>query len=468
MQSWIEDELATAEFGDRRLKKRAGLLLDRMGGHPQLSIPAACRGWAETAAAYRFFANEKVTAERVLKPHQDATVRRMAEHEVVLVPQDTSELDYTGHDETKGLGPLNWEERIGLFKHTALVVTPGRLCLGVVDVKIWGRREGRETDRAKVKKMPIEEKESFRWIEGYRRACDLAQQVPNTKIVSLSDREGDIYELFVEHQEMKGPTKRAEWIVRSCQDRRLTADDPTNEGAEKIRAHLATAPVLGEVEVIVARSRGREEQTVTVEIRAARVRLKPPHRTGKKLPELAVNAVWVREIHPPAGSEPLDWLLLTSLPVGTFDEAFRVVDYYCCRWQIELFFKVLKSGCEVEKLQLETDARLKAAIALYAIIAWRVMYVMRLGRECPHLPCTAVFEDAEWQSVWTISKKGPLPDEPPPLGVIVQLIASLGGYLARKSDGPPGLKTVWIGLQRTRDFAHAWSTFGPGRPERCV
>jgi len=192
MQSWIEDELATAEFGDRRLKKRAGLLLDRMGGHPQLSIPAACRGWAETAAAYRFFANEKVTAERVLKPHQDATVRRMAEQEVVLVPQDTSELDDTGHDETKGLGPLNWEERIGLFKHTALVVTPGRLSLGVVDVKIWGRREGRETDRAKVKKMPIEEKESFRWIAGYRRACDLAQQVPNTKIVSLSDREGDI------------------------------------------------------------------------------------------------------------------------------------------------------------------------------------------------------------------------------------------------------------------------------------
>lgn len=465
MEEWIEKELETADFGDVRLNKRAALMLERLSGQSMVSIPAACRGWKETQAAYRFFSNPKVTEESVLRPHYEATERRMAEQAVVLLVQDTTEADYTGHAETTGLGSLNYEERIGLLNHVTLAVTPDRCCLGVMDVRIWGRRDDRERDRAAIKRMPIEAKESYRWIEGYRRACEVATGLPQTQIVSVADREGDIYELYVEAQSVDTPGKRAEWIVRSSRDRRVLLSD---RQIKLLRKHLRGAPVVGQAEVAVARSRGRNEATVSVTVRASRVRLRPPYRRGTKLPEIQVNVVWVRESDSPAGCEPLDWLLFTSLPIDTLDAALLVADYYCCRWQIEIFFKVLKSGCAIEKLQLHSDERLKPAIALYAIIAWRVMYVVWAGRQCPQLPCTALFSDDEWKAVWTITKKAPLPDQPPPLADIVKLVAALGGHLGRKSDGPPGPKAMWIGLQRTRDFAHAWSTFGPDRRHTCV
>ena len=188
-------------------------------------------------------------------------------------------------------------------------------------------------------------------------------------------------------------------------------------------------------------------------MRAGRVRLKPPYRKDERLPEVEINTVLVEEINPPEGEEPITWLLLTSLPVDTFEQACLVVEYYLCRWQIEIYFKVLKSGCKIEDRQFETSERIKPCIALYMIVAWRVLFVTMLGRECPDLPCTVLFEDDEWESVY--------------------MIASLGGYLNRKCDGPPGTKTMWVGLQRMVDFALAWKSFGPkqlgiGEGKRCV
>jgi hypothetical protein len=460
MEAWIEEELETVDIGDKRLNKRMGVVLGRLASRPQGSIPAACKGLAETMGAYRFFDNEKVTEDAALAPHREATIERMGGHRRVLLIQDTTELDYTGHDATEGLGQLSWEERIGLLKHVQLAVTPERLCLGVVSAKIWGRDEKRERDRAKVKKMPIEAKESYRWIEGYREACAVAARLPDTEIVSVGDRENDIYELYVEAQQVAAEGRSVPWIVRSCQDRRLAGE--TNDGEfEKIRAHMQSQPTVAKVPIRVARSRGRKRCEVLVRIKTDRLRLHPPHRPGQRLPEVELNAVWVEEVRPPKGHEPLQWLLLTSLPVSTRQDALEVVDAYACRWQIEVFFKVLKSGCQVEQLQLQNDARLKACIALYLIVAWRVLYVMMLGRQCPDLPCTVVFEDDEWKAVWTISTETPIPQQPPSLGTLVEHVANLGGWLGRKHDGPPGPKTIWIGLQRTKDFALAWQTFGP-------
>lgn len=139
-------------------------------------------------------------------------------------------------------------------------------------------------------------------------------------------------------------------------------------------------------------------------MRAGRVRLKPPYRKDERLPEVEINTVLVEEINPPDGEEPITWLLLTSLPVDTFEQACLVVEYYLCRWQIEIYFKVLKSGCKIEDRQLETSERIKPCIALYMIVAWRVLFVTMLGRECPDLPCTVLFEDDEWKSVYMIAK----------------------------------------------------------------
>ena len=188
-------------------------------------------------------------------------------------------------------------------------------------------------------------------------------------------------------------------------------------------------------------------------IRAARVTLRGPARPGGKLPDLGVNVVLVSEPNPPPGAEPIEWILLTDLPIDTVADVLRIIDYYMCRWQIEIFFRVLKSGCKVEESQLETAERFQPYLALCLIVAWRVMYVMMLGRECPELPCDVAFDDDEWQSVYATVKKAPPPAEPPPIKTIIDLIASLGGWLGRKCDGEPGPKAMWVGMQRMTDLA---------------
>ena len=191
-------------------------------------------------------------------------------------------------------------------------------------------------------------------------------------------------------------------------------------------------------------------------IQAARVKLRAPSRPGGKLDNVEVNVVLVTELNPPPGAEPIEWVLLTDLSIGTVEDVLRVIDYYTCRWQIEIYFRVLKSGCKVEESQLEAAARFEPYLALNMIVAWRIMHVMMLGRECPDLPCDIALDDDEWQAVYAAVKKETPPSQPPPMKTIVGMIASLGGWLGRKCDGPPGPKAMWIGMQRMTDLALGW------------
>lgn len=464
MATWIDEELATLDLGDDLLNRRQKSVLRRFADRPRASIPGACRGWAETQGAYRFFSHPRVTAEAVLQPHCDATIRRIEEHPVVLLPQDTTELDFTRPQKrVQGAGPLNWEQRIGFFQHVQLAVTPERLALGVVAVTTWGRdpEDHRKADRRK--QMPIEQKESYRWMQGYRRACAVAQQVPSTQIISISDREGDIYECFVEAAEASGP--RADWIIRACQDRSLPERSEETQEFDKLWETVAATVPLGRLRVRLPRSGRGPAREATLTMRAARVDLRPPQRVGRNLPVASVNAVLVREESPPPGVEPIEWLLLTDLPVETFEDACRVVSYYSCRWQVEVFFRVYKNGCRVEEIGLETEARLKPCLSLYLIVAWRVLWLTMLGRTSPELPCDQVFAEEEWRSVWTIVHEQPAPALAPSLNEMIGLVASLGGHLGRTQDGPPGPQVLWIGIQRMRDFTAAWQAFGP-RPAK--
>jgi hypothetical protein len=186
-----------------------------------------------------------------------------------------------------------------------------------------------------------------------------------------------------------------------------------------------------------------------------RVTLKAPARPDRTLPEVTVTALLATEPRPPADEAPLHWLLLTNLPVETPEQAIEKLSWYLCRWQIEVYFKVLKSGCRIEELQLETRARLESALAFYMIIAWRVLYLTMLGRDCPEMPCDAVFAEEEWKAVYLVTQRKPPPEAPPSLDTMVRMIATLGGFLNRKGDGFPGPKTLWIGLQRIPDFVLA-------------
>jgi hypothetical protein len=474
MLPWIADELHTADLPDPRLNDRYRVVLERLSAKPALSIPAACSGWAETLAAYRLFDHSRVDDQRLLQPHFDATAQRIRQQPVVLIAQDTTEFDLTRARERVG-GPLSDEQHWGVHTHVALAVTPQRLALGLVASHTWARDPATFRQRRRKQSRPFDQKESRRWLDGYQRACAVQAAAPGTQVIVLSDSEGDIYECFAA---AAGGGPKADFIVRACQDRCVRDGDAP--AAQKLFAAVAAGPVLGTLSVEVSarmaasrdgsrRRQARTARTATVTVQAGPVVLQTPARLGAAVPHTPVYAVLAREAAPPAGEAAIEWLLLTSLPATTFAQACTVIADYTCRWEAEVYFRVLKSGCAVEALQFETAARFTNCLAVYQIVAWRVLFALRLGRTCPELPCDVVFSDAEWRSVYQVTKRRAATSVPR-LGEMVTWVAELGGYLHRKGDGPPGPQTMWIGMQRVRDFALTWEALHhpDPKPKRCV
>ena len=443
--SWAAQEMLKANLGDKRLNRRVSKVLHQLAQRPEGSVPSAFQSWPETLAAYRFFDNEKVSAEKVLEPHRDATLERVQAFPVVLCVQDTTELDFTGKPQIQGLGPLSHKSALGLYIHPTLAITPERLCLGVVDQWSWARdaEDHGGKDRQHRLRRSLEEKESLRWVEGYRRVCDWQSTLSQTRLVYMADGDSDLFELFEE-----GETGEADWLIRASQDRALA-------GGGLLKATLRETEILGTLDFDLPANAQRAQRHVVQTLRAARLKLRPPYRPDKKLPVVEVTAILAWEENPPEGVEPIEWLLLTNLEVSSAQQAREKVQWYVCRWQIEVYFRILKSGCRVEELQLQERDRLEVALALYMIVAWRVLYLIMLGRTLPELSCEAVLGPEEWKAVYLVTQRKKPPSQPPALQEMLVLIATLGGFLARKGDGPPGPKALWIGLQRTRDFVLA-------------
>jgi hypothetical protein len=436
-----------------------------MAKAPTLSISAACGGWSETKAAYRLLNCKDVTPAALLAPHARAVAERCAGHACVAVSQDTTELDYSQMKETEGLGPLNEEYRRGFFMHSLYVVSEDGLPLGVLNAEMIIRDDEIFRTSATRKHLPIEEKESYRWVEGYRKTLELARCLPECEVFSISDREGDIFEVFEAWHLAGGDGPRAEWIIRANQNRALTGI--VDEDPAKLFAALERAPVLGEIEFEVRAKTGtkkvkgstvqtaRTARTVCQTIRAMKITPRPPKRKGGKLQEVSFWAILAEETDPPAGEEPIRWVLLTSKEVTTLKEASRILSLYLRRWDIEVFHRVLKTGCRVERMQLKTAEALVNALVLYAVIAWRILYLTHLGRTCPDMPCSGVFEEAEWRAACAVVRRKKSEAEPT-LSEFIGIIGKLGGHLGRKRDGPPGPQSIWQGLARVRDFALGW------------
>lgn len=478
---WVLNELKTADLKDSRLNDRLMEVLSQLAAHPTASIPAACGGHAEMTAAYRLFDNPKTTLPGILAPHRDATRQRVAQQPVVVLAQDTTEVDLTRPEQqVKGAGPLDAGARRGVFLHPLHAFTPDGTPLGTLHAQAWTRQEEQTNPRAAQSRAeraatPIEDKESYRWVEALRQGQDEAQHCPTTQLICVSDSESDIYELIVEG--MAEP-QRVDWIVRACQNRAVKkSDSEAGENAESTTAKHLREQVLAQRVLFTqsihvrgrkakvpcskrARRQPRESRKALVEVRAARVTLRPPWRADRKLPEVTVNVVLAREVNPPAGDEPVEWLLLTSLPIETVEQVRQVIQYYCVRWMIEVFFRVLKSGCRIEERRFEDVNRILPCLAVYMIVAWRTLYTCRLGRSCPEMSCEAVFEPAEWKSVWKVIHQTTPPRAVPSMGEMIRLVAQLGGYVSKRC-APPGPQAIWIGLQRMHDFALCWQLFGP-------
>lgn len=489
---WVQEELATTKLADKRLNKFFGRLVTMLADQPQASIPAAYGGNAEMTAAYRFCNNERVSFEKLLAPHRDATLHRIAAQARVVLAQDTTELDLTRPDSiVEGVGPLNGESRVGAFLHMTHAFAVNGTPLGTVQAATWAREgnsvaqeektsEHHAAKRKSYREKPLREKESYRWVECLNAAHEIARETPGTQIISVADSEADIFELFAAGQAATEGS-RADWIVRGCQDRALQKPSPQASAAEfdefeahrNIVARVASEPCLYTAQLHVRgrrqlhlrethrRHQARESRDIEVEVRASTVTLRPPYRPDCKLPPTTLNVVLVRELNPPTGEAAVEWLLLTSLPVATSEQVREVVACYCLRWMIEVFFRTLKSGCRIEERRFEKLPRLMNCLTLYMIVAWRTLYVCRLGRSCPEVSCDLVFEPAEWKAVYRVVRGEMPPRQPPPLKKMVRMVAQLGGYVNKPNAGDPGPQTVWLGLARTNDFALCWNLFGP-------
>jgi hypothetical protein len=426
---WAEHEFATIELGDERLKRRAVLLAERLGQKPGASIPGACESWAETAAAYRFLRNEEVGWDDVMTAHAQASRARMREHAVVLCLQDTTELNYNGQA-MRGLGPLSYEAQRGLYVHPTYVVTPEREPLGVINAWSWAR----EPKKANGTRDGL--LESVRWVESYERIAEHARELPATRHVCVGDRESDILALLAKARDMD---HAADYVLR-CQHNRVLP-----EGARLWDKVMGCMP-LGRIRFELPAGRGRRARCVEQELRVQRLEL--PDRQGG---HLEVTCLIASEVGAPAGVKPVVWRLLTNRAAPTLEAAAELIDWYRARWEIELFFLVLKEGCRVERLQLGDSERLQTALALYMVIAWRINRLMRLGRTLPDLPADLLFEPDEWRAAFILNKK-PVPKTMPTLNTVVRLIAQRGGFLGRKGDGEPGVRTIWLGLQQIAVF----------------
>jgi len=480
MSGRIVDELAGIDLGDKRLNQRSQKILKALHVDPQASVNASFDKWSDTLAAYRFFGNDDVTPEEILKPHYDATMARINEHAVVLVVQDTTELDFTKHP-PKDAGCLNKANRFGLYDHTHLAVTPDGMPLGVLGMKLFDRTPeslGRHRER---RSLPIEQKESYRWLEGYRMAATVSQRCPQTQVVNVADRDADMYDIFLESQgsadassedQIQDETEpTVDFVIRAKEDRSSTERIPPAEHGtryavyRKVRDQVRASPLRAQETIMLSRTPKRAARQAVVEIRAKSVNVKYPKNrpvlADGSRPSVTCNLVHVVEVGGPGDGTDIEWWLLTSLPVESLEDIQRVIAYYKARWTIEVYFRVLKTGCRVEEIQLETTARVKVCLAFYKIIAWRVLSLTHLNRECPSLPCTAVFTHDEWQPVWRVTTQQELPDSVPTLFEFIRLLASLGGYNNRPNEPPPGPQPIWVGLRRTCDFAQAWQSFGP-------
>jgi len=466
----IEHEFRNIQLGDKRLNSRAQELLAALAVSPQASINEACGGWDETKAAYRFFDNSNVEPESILNAHKEQTIQRIKSQDTVCIVQDTTELDYTAHP-PDGVRNLDRLGRRGLYDHSLVAFTPQKLCLGVVDAKFFDREKETLGSSKQREGESLETGEGQRWLDGYRKACEIAGECPDTQIVSLADREGDIYDIFVEAEKHETP---AHFVIRSQRKRSLPEKDPDGGPAsyKKMRAEIERREPVAYREIALSRTPartkgpgnkrhpGREARTAKLEIRAMRTTLRAPHNKST-MPSVEISVVSVKEIDGPGDGTDVNWLLLSSLPIDSIDDVMRIVDLYVARWPIEVYFRVYKTGCRVENIQLETKDRLIRALLFYKVIAWRIMFVTFLGRECPDLPCDVVFSTAEWKSVWYVTKKTEPPQKAPPLSEFIPTLATIGGYNNRKGDSPPGAEVIWRGTRRMLDFALGWNTFGP-------
>lgn len=468
--SWASTEFASLDCKDVRRKRRFERVASDFFSQPGTSVPNASGDWAGTKACYRLFNHKEVAEDRILEAHRQATFQRLAADDddgFLLVVQDTSALNFSTRTEMEGLGPTGSQgarKTPGLFLHGHLVVGEFGTVHGMLGADIYARQSRQNDAAGKRNRIPLHEKESQRWLDGWQKAQNLWQDLGgNRRVLSVADREADIYELLAKcQQERAKHGGGAGLLIRSQHDRQLDRD----EGGRMWQApEVLTA--LAELEVELPRGKqGLKTRRAKLKVRAGRVRLAVPAHKRKYLGLEESIELWALEIYepdPPEGVAAVCWRLLTTEEVMIAADAQRIVACYAMRWRIEMLFRVLKSGCKVEDRQVQTVEKLKAFIALDLVIACRLLAMTMQARSKPEEPAERWLAREEWEALCVQSAGGgAAPVQCPSIKDAVLMIAKLGGFLARKSDGDPGSDVLWRGLAKLKIFAEAWKIFNQG------
>ena len=428
---WASQVATAADLPDERLDQRLTAILTETIEHPSASIPQAAGSAGEAKATYRFYANPRVTADSLRLGFTTDTARRCLEEDVLLVVQDTTSLNFTGLHSIPELGPIDSGGLArGVHLHTTLGMTTSGRIIGILDQQYWARP---------LRGQPApEEKESGKWINGIEGARAVlytaAGDRPVPRLIHVMDREGDAYEVMMTIVDAGDSA-----IIRCAQNRRI--DDALTKAHEAVR----NQPVLCRKEILVPRKTGVPERHAQVEVRSLQVTLVPDLEKYPHAWPMTWNLVEVWEPAPPPGVESVHWLLWTLEPAATAAEALEVVRKYTCRWPIEEVHLVLKSGCQVESLRLETWDGLEKAVTVNAAVAARIVSLRDLARETPEAPALGVLDEDEVVVLVCRFGKGMKPSELT-IGQAVLWIGRLGGHLNRKRDGMPGVRTLWRGL----------------------
>lgn len=395
---WCAHELDGLELGDTRRHHRAELILAARWQDPTASFSGSFPGWAQAKAAFGLIEKKssEISMESLLEPHTEATVARMAAEPLVLLPQDTTSLNYTGLRKTTGLGDINHAGSRGLFLHSLLAYRPDGIPLGVLNAQCWGRAETPPSDARQRNAKSIDEKESVRWLDAHGVAAVAARRMPRTQLVVLTDREGDLYEL---HDAVQIGPGNLHCVIRAQHDRNL-------ECHQKLWAFMEAQPLGMRRALKVPRRRGQRARSTTVSLRWAQVTIQAPAVGPKKgWPALTLWAVWIYEDAPPNGVERIEWMLLTDMPINNSEQAWEKVEWYRLRWGIEEWHRVLKSGCGVERREFKTAEHLKSVLAFDLILAWRILGLIKLGRAVPNLPAELLYTPEELEVLCAATKK---------------------------------------------------------------
>lgn len=452
-ENWSVNEFFEADLGDKRRNQRLIQLATALGHKPHDSLPLSLGDPAALKAAYRFFENPANEHQEMLRSHVRATYRRMAEVPRVLAVQDTTYLDWSHHPHTRGLGPLAHSYQQGAILHSTLAITPERVVLGILQEQIWARDPDNYAQLPDHKQRPIDEKESNKWLTSLDSVIEAHQHLPDTHFVSIGDREADIYELFVKERPVG-----VDLLVRAMQDRRIEQDESLT-----LWNALAAQPLAATLELRVPRTQEHPARNAQIQVRWKPVKLHPPQRPpGLKPPAVRLWAVWAFEPNPPKSLPAVEWMLLTTVPITTIEEALERLDWYACRWGIEVWHKILKSGCQIEARQLDDLEKLKRLLVVFSVVAWRVLYSAMLSRAMPEVACTLFFEPEEWQAAYcTLHHSASLPEQVPTLREAVHMVAQLGGFQDRNGEGEPGVTVLWKGFQRLYDLTLMYKILRP-------